>query len=343
MSDTSFDDKDDNNADDDIISKIMEKSGVTEEERMGMGDDSSTKDDDDSGSQQKDDQQQEQQKQTKQPVDDGTKQKAPAKDDKQQQQQKRAPAPAVDENGQVIAPPGAQRRLFEKYKKTAEVDYPRLEGELRAYKEAANFSRYELTAQEAITGYSLVKAWKEDPVKLIKHLLTQAKTAGINVDIGQAGVDTAAISTLIDQKLKPLSEAKAARERAQEADAEAERQYIAFVEKYPDAELQEEAIAKLIESDPEMTPTEAYFAAKAFFAQNGLDWNTPLRQQGATGAKRPVKNQDNRQGGLPRSRAHIQTNDDEDDEQRKEPVMAPASSSWSDIIKASMKDAGYMK
>lgn len=338
-------DQDDN---DDIISKIMERSGVTDDEKMGLEsttkgqtDDNNQDDDhvDDNQSSQQQQRGEDDKKQVKtvdRVQDDGTKQKAQTQQD--DKNKKRQPEPLRDDNGQPVIPPGAQRRLFEKYKRTAEVEFPALQAQVTAYKEAANFSKYDLSPQEAITGYSLVKAWKDDPAKLIKHLLTQAKTAGINVDIGQAGVDTAAITALIEDKLKPLTEAKAAREAAQQADAETVRIYETFVEKYPDALQQEEAIAKLLDSDPDMTPTEAYYAAKAFFAQNGLDWNKPLREQGATG-NRPANNQ-NRQGNLPRSRTVIQSDDDVEDD-NKAPVMAPASSSWADIIKSSMKDAGY--
>lgn len=335
--------------DNDIVSRIMEQSGVGEDERAGMGESDSlsgTKSvekqsgvTDDEG-----DEEPRQQQQKPDVNNDGTKQKAqPQQKPNQQQQQHKKPEPLVDENKQVIANGGAERRLFEKYKRAAEVDLPILQREINAYKEAANFSKYELNAQEAITGYSLVKAWKEDPAKLIKHLITQAKTAGISVDLGggaQAGIDTEAVRAIIAEQMRPLSEARQQREQMAEANAQAEEQYNAFVEQFPDATIQEEAIAALITKDPDMTPREAYYAVKSFIAENGLSWNIPLKDQRATGGKQtPVHKQ---QPGMPRTRQTVVVqNDDADD--NSEPVIAPASSSWSDIVKSSMKEAGYYK
>jgi len=329
-------DKDDITNDDDIISRIMDQSGVGDDERAGMGDDDS------SGSKSVEKQSSVEEEevvvektQQKPDVDnDGSKQRVARKD---QQTQHKKPEPLVDENKQVIAQGGAERRLFEKYRKTAEIEVPALQREVQAYKEAANFSKYELNAQEAITGYSLVKAWKEDPAKLIKHLITQAKSAGINVDIGQGGVDTAAIQAMIDAKMQPFTDARESREEQAEADAEVERQYEAFTERFPDALDQEEAIAALISKDPEMTPNEAYYAVKAFIASNNLSWDIPLKEQRATGSKAPVIKQ---QPGMPRTRQTVTVQND-DNEDRSEPVLAPASSSWTDIVKSSMKEAGY--
>jgi len=331
--------------DDDIVSRIMDQSGVTADERAGMEEHSSNgersvekqsgTDDDDNGN--VDDQRQQQQKPDVN--NDGTKQKAaPAKN--QQQQQKKPPEPLKDnESGEVIARGGAERRLFEKYRRVAEVELPAVLREVQAYKDAANFSKYELNAQEAITGYSLVKAWKEDPAKLIKHLLTQAKTAGINVDIGQAGVDTDAIRAMIDERMKPLTDVQQQRAQRAEQEEAINAEYDRFIERFPDATPQEEAIAALISKDPEMTLGEAYYAVKAFIRENGLDWNTPLSQQRGTGGKAPVQRQ---QPGLPRTRQASPVVNDEDD-RNSEPVIAPASSSWADIIKGSMKEAGYFK
>jgi len=329
-----------NDKDDDIISRIMDQSGVSADERAGMEEHDSSGEKSVEKQSGVDEDEAVVEKTQQKPDDnvDGYKQrstKAPA-----QQQQQKKPEPLVDENKQVIAQGGAERRLFEKYKKTVEVEYPALQREIQAYKDAANFSKYELNAQEAITGYSLVKAWKEDPAKLIKHLLTQAKSAGINVDIGQAGVDTAAIQAMIDAKMQPFTESRETRQRQIEADQEVQRQYDAFTERFPDALAQEEAIAALIEKDPEMTPSEAYYAVKAFIAQNNLSWDIPLKQQRATGGKAPVNQK--QQGGLPRTRQTVPQARDDDD-QSPEPVIAPASASWSDIIKGSMKEAGYFK
>ena len=323
--------------DNDIVSRIMDQSGVGDDERAGMEDDSSGAKSVEKQSNVSDDEGEESVATSKPDVDNtGEKQRVqPAKN----QQKTKQPEPLVDENRNVIAQGGAERRLFEKYRKTSEIEVPALQREVQAYKEAANFSKYELNAQEAITGYSLVKAWKEDPSKLIKHLITQAKSAGINVDIGQGGVDTAAIQAMIDAKMQPFTDARESREQKAAADAEVERQYEVFTERFPDALEQEEAIAALITKDPEMTPSEAYYAVKAFIASNNLSWDIPLSQQRATGSKTPVIKQ---QPGMPRTRQTVQVQNDDNDD-RSEPVLAPAGSSWADIIKSSMKDAGYYK
>jgi len=328
---------------DDIVSRIMDQSGVGEDERGGMEEHSSsgTKSVEKQSGVSDDEEQEEEVKtppQKADPQNDGTKQKAaPAKN--QQQGKQKQPEPLLDENHQVVAKGGAERRLFERYKKVAEIEYPAMQREIQAYKDAANFSKYELNAQEAITGYSLVKAWKEDPAKLIKHLLTQAKTAGISVDLGggaQAGIDTEAVRAIIAEQMRPLTDARQQREQAAEQEAAITQEYEAFVERFPDATIQEEAIAALITKDPDMSLGEAYYAVKSFMAENGLAWNIPLSKQRATGGKAPVI----KQQGLPRNRqaAPMQNEDEGED---NAPVIAPASASWSDIIKGSMKEAGY--
>jgi hypothetical protein len=310
-----------------IMEDILKQSGVTEEERLGL-----------------DGQEQEQEQDKGTPADQGEEQ--PVKEERVEQEEQpvkqakepqkdrqtlKGPKPLLDKDGRQLVEGGAQRRLFEKYRHSHEVEIPALRREIQAFKEASSYKEHGLTPAEAVSGYALVKAWKEDPARLISHLLTQAKAAGIKVDAGGGSVDLAAIKQMISEATKPLADAQAAREARGEVDRKVRDTYDRFMASHPDASAHEEEIALLLDRNPDLNLEAAYYELRLHFQKNGLDWSQPLRGQ----IKRAPAN-----GSPPRSRLRTETPVNGDGEEQ-DPTPMPASSSYSDIIKASMRENGY--
>lgn len=289
---------------------------------------------------------------TKQPADKGNKGDGKGKPGEKGKAPP-GPKPLLDpKTGQPIAQGGVERRLFEKFKHTATVDLPKVQAQLDAYKEASNFTKYDLTPAEATQGYALVKALKADPVKVIKHLLTQAQAAGHTVDIGTGGtLDMAAIKQMVDGATAPLREAGERQRKETEATERATKEYGDFIDRFPDAALHEQAIAEMISREKDITLPEAYYKLKAFYAENKFDWNKPLRQivtemqaaktkqQGRKGGANPPPRMITGRGAESMEVGETLRNVQEDDDE----TMAPASASNSDIIRSAMKKHGYFK
>jgi len=261
---------------------------------------------------------------------DGKTGKAPGK-------AKTGPQDLVDSTGAVIAKGGAERRFYEtaqREKKRADDatrQFEALSHQLEGFKQASAIStQLGLSPEEAIAGSRIIAAYKEDPVKTIEYLLTQAKAAGHNVEtLGGQSVDMAAIKRLIETQLAPLAEDRQKRQAAEQAEAGAQQKYDEFVAKYPDAVIHGDSIARLIERDPSLSPDAAYWRLKAIYAENGLDFSKPLSQieteQGATS-----KPQSSLPSGRPRSGAVAQGMDE----------LASVDTPYEDIIRQGMKEAG---
>lgn len=113
---------------------------------------------------------------------------------------------------------------------------------------------------EATEAIKLMQQYKADPISAIKNLLTQAKMNGIDISkIGaNISVDPAVIrntvESLLDERLKPLSD------RAQEETAQqvANREAQTFLQTYPEAQQFTDAIATAKRQFPHMSLPEIW-------------------------------------------------------------------------------------
>lgn len=254
-------------------------------------------------------------------------------------------APLVDpKTGQVLAQPGAERRVFEQTRRKLEqyekVEKPQYEARIKAYEQAAAYKEYGLSPEQAVNAYKLLKSYSEKPAETLKWLLTQAQANGIKIDLGGGGgLDPAAIKQMIAEQMAPITKAAETREQEQKLRDEAQQEYDSFMSRYPDAAPHEDAIAALISKDPSLTLDGAYWRLRAFFEQRKLDFTKPLAAHHAAmkqqGGKGEVKS---RVPFMPTGRGHMGGQSGDNMNERSEAELAPVNADYSDIIRSAMKE-----
>ena len=199
----------------------------------------------------------------------------------------------VDEEGNIIAKAGAERRFYEenvKLKRDKEIfntkvlptlkqNYNSMLAKVQAYDETFKALRAEdLTHEDIQTGIELIRQWKKSPADTMKFLLTQAKSYGINVEGVTSGIDAAAINQMLDQKLQPFIQEREAKEQERQAQIKAKKTYDNFMAKYPDAINHTEELAYLYKRNPNASLDTLYYQLRSHYAENGYDFNTPLAE-----------------------------------------------------------------
>lgn len=199
----------------------------------------------------------------------------------------------VDVEGKVIAKAGAERRFYEEAQRlrrsqqhfTQNVlpqikeQYNAMEQELNAYKQVVDgFKASDLSPQDIQSGFDFVRQWKKNPTEVVKFLLTNLQSSGINVDIEgmQPSINAEAIKQMLDAKLAPFVAEREARVQAQEQEQQVTNEYNSFVQKYPDSVVHDKTLAFMVRNDPSLTPELAYYKLKNFYLQKGLDFSVPL-------------------------------------------------------------------
>jgi hypothetical protein len=208
------------------------------------------------------------------------------------------PQDLVDAAGNVIATGGKERRFYETaQREKARADNSQREVEsLQAQIEAVNNAgtlgtQYELSPEEVTTGAQIMAAYKKSPIETIQYMLTQAQAAGHNIDsIASGGMDMKAVQQMLDSALKPLVEEHTDRADTQEANDRAVEIYNGFMTQHPDAAPHENALARLLQEDPNLSPEAAYYKLQSFYAQRNLDWTKSLEQLQATAKQQPSVN-----------------------------------------------------
>lgn len=211
---------------------------------------------------------------------------------KQKQQRNNNSQDLLDENGNVIAKAGAERRFYEenvRLKKERDhfnnnimprikQEYDTMVAKIEAYNQTfQSMQAGDLTSQDIQLGMELIRQWKQSPADTINFLLTQAKSYGINVDENSKS-DMAAINQMLDQKLQPFIQERENKQREIEANQRAQDTYNRFINKYPDAEKHVDELAYLYRKNPNVSLDEVYWQLKNYYFDNGYDFNTPLAE-----------------------------------------------------------------
>jgi hypothetical protein len=207
--------------------------------------------------------------------------------------------------------------------------------EFKALKEATE-NLHGIEPKILAVGAKIVKDLQSDPVGTLKKLLAETAAQGYDVkDLG-VGIDTAAISRMIDERI-PKNEQKAPTE--QEIIAESEKEVQQFFSKFPDAKPHDALIAKVLRDHPEESLTSVYFTLKNAFAEQGYDWSIPLEQQLESDPQNKGAKSDKTEDGkapLPQGggngNAEFKLNDK---------ASASEDMDTGDIVRAAMKEAGY--
>jgi hypothetical protein len=266
-------------------------------------------------------------------------------DVKEQQQNTGGPQNLVDRDGNVIAAGGKERRFYETAQRektradTATRELETVKSQLEAINNAGTVgTQYNLTPEEVTTGAQLISAYKNNPVEAIQYMLTQAQSNGYNVDaLTSGGTDMAAVKQMLDNALAPLVGEQKQRDDTQAAQDRAQTIYNEFNSKYPDSEVHEDSLTRLLQQDPSLSVEAAYFKLQSYYHQRGLDWTKSLAQlqtdQDAQSVTRTASVPNTRQqppdgGGVP----SVNVTDTAQ--------VADVSTSTDDIIRQAMAEAG---
>lgn len=270
----------------------------------------------------------------------------------------------VNAQGQIVARAGSERRLYEKsarletqlkQEKTARQNdrelLQRAATEIKGMREVYGMANdLRMSTREAMMGLTLVDKFKKDPVDFFKYVLTQMAAIGQDVsklapELGAAAVSPDGIKQLIQQELRgalgPVRETREQDTREQRAIQDAEVEYTAFVERFPDVTTHEDVIARLIQDDEHLSLDAAYYKLKSFAAEQRLDFSRPLkpqieaRQRSGNTQNNSARNVRTQQRPMPNGRANA-------------PVVSSqprfsADSSYEDIIMSSLRENGIAR
>ena len=202
------------------------------------------------------------------------------------------PQDLVDENGNVIAKAGAERRFYEENQRLKrerenfntkimpqiKQEYETMVAKVNSYNEVFKSMQFgDLSHEDIGLGMELIRQWKKSPKDTINFLLTQAKSYGINVDENGSS-DMAAINQMLDQKLQPFLQERELRDRQIQARQNAENIYNNFMSKYPDAKNHVDEIAYLYKRNPNQSLDAIYYQLQNYYLKNNYDFNTPLSE-----------------------------------------------------------------
>lgn len=198
----------------------------------------------------------------------------------------------VDENGNVLAKAGAERRFYEENQKLKrekehfnnnvmpqiKKEYDTMVAKINAYNETfKSMQMGDLSTEDIQLGMELIRQWKQSPKETINFLLTQAKSYGINVGEDSKS-DMVAINQMLDQKLQPFLQERELREKQLQARQNAENIYNNFMNKYPDAKNHVDEIAYLYKKNPNQSLDAIYYQLQNYYLRNNYDFNTPLAE-----------------------------------------------------------------
>lgn len=178
------------------------------------------------------------------------------------------------------------------------------EMQANAFQEANTVARdAKLSPTDQAAAMKIFAAYRTNPVQTLRALLTEAQASGTDLSEildNVSSIQTDAIQRLIDSKLAPLTEERTARAQQDRHVADARAQLDTFLEEYPEAEQNLDALVKVIENGKAQGRTlslpEAWSALLTWATRNNYDIRRPLTEQ----VQRPRQQQ--RREPMPRGR-----------------------------------------
>ena len=262
----------------------------------------------------------------------------------------------IAEDGTILAHTGRERRLFEKAEREARKAYIAQQGLSEKDKKISDLESQAqahsqpdatgLTQEQQYQAFQLYNRFITDPVGATSQLLAHLQEQGYNVDaISTAGgVSPQQIKKMIEDAVAPLKESTDQQTGlSSEQELEIVQMRDDFLTRFPDAEIHEPLIARLLVNDQSLSLDGAYAKLYGFATRQGLDWAKPLmpqiaaKQQGGTqgageangtqqsGTRRPASPQ----GGKVSDAGLVD-----------ESIMASPDASYSDIVREAMREQG---
>lgn len=260
------------------------------------------------------------------------------------------------QTGAIIARAGESRRHYERAQRIqSQLDQTstrvtQLQQQLEQTRVLNDMPRtLGLSNEDLQVALPLVGEFVKNPLVAARKIVEMVASMGHNLSdiLGQGAdgsIEMAAVSRMLDERLKPLKEIETQRTQAQNAEAErtrAEQAVQDFFNSHENAEMHAQEIDNLIgirvaQGDKNITPEKAYYELQVFAAQNGLDFSRPLKPQvealqRANGQQtdtshrhqtRSNRSLPNGRGGAPRTMAETE--------------FADSNAGWDDIIKGAL-------
>lgn len=259
-----------------------------------------------------------------------------------------------DARGGLIAKQGGQRAIFHRLYPTIEAQERELAGlrqTVKNYTDANEIAKREnLTLDEHGAALQMFASYKKDPIKTLQTLLTLAEQGGRDISsirqgqgVGVADIRSA-VQEIVQEAIKPFSFLTEQQRERQEQQADYDAvttEYNAFLEDFPDARLHEGAIAAVMR-DKHVNHREAYFAVRAFAAENGLDWKKSLPEQIEARVAQQQGRRPSGDGNNRRPLPHMNGRNRNDNAHVEDGAMdqANASDSWDAIARRAMAKHG---
>lgn len=126
--------------------------------------------------------------------------------------------------------------------------------------------------QQVKIGLNIVRDLQRDPQGTMQKLLAEVIAQGYTVEGIGAGIDTAAITRLIEERLPKAADIP----NEEQITADATREANEFFGRHPDAKPHDELLARMLSDNPTLSLQSAYYQLKDAFAERGFDWSRSL-------------------------------------------------------------------
>lgn len=297
-----------------------------------------------------------------QPASEGSTPDAGSEPKEKEKPAKEAPKKDITNPGDLVLPDGtriragAERRLYERAQQSQQhvqqlrqtVDEANkraaeMSAELEAYRKSNHHIQSAgITPDEHAMGMQLMSAWKQNPMKVVEFLLAEARAKGYNIESVSQGADRHTLEQLLDERLKPFTEAHQAQQRQQEEQEKLANYVNNFYTQYPDARLHDQLIGQIVANNPGSDPVQVYQWLKSETLRRGLDFSQPLgpqyaaleREQQQPQTTAPAQVQPARP--VPQGRAHTGAV-----VSQNAPRYASVDDSYDSIIDKALSENGY--
>lgn len=252
--------------------------------------------------------------------------------------------------GQVVAKGGIERRVYENGKRAEREAHglkqqvTQLQARLQGVDAAGGLGKQLGLAPEVqAMALQTMANFMKDPVNTLEYLIAEVKAKGYNIPSlsGQGGTDMAALQRMLDERLAPLRQQSDREQHMARAQAKAQEDLDNFLGEMPDARANLDVMAEMLKSDSSLSLHSAYARFLLWCSGNSLDptQHVGMQLQARQQAQQPQPGQQPRtQRPLPNGR------------QMSGNGTVPANSrpidhdtSWENIIRDSMVDAGYQQ
>lgn len=262
----------------------------------------------------------------------------------------------VRADGTVIAPRGSSRRLFElngrlqTQNNELTARYQQLERQAQETRLLNDIPRqFGLTNDEVAAALDLQARLKRgDVLSVAKDVVAMLAAKGHNItDLfgGEVGdsVEMRALQRMLDERFAPIQQQNQQRQREEQINAQARREYERFVSDNQYADIHGDIIVQFMNQN-RTSMQQAYNAVRDFAARNGFDFSQPLGPQiEAMVARQRQQSQQQQspsapQNGrpMPNGAAFTRPNG----VQPITPAFADPDDDWGTIIRRAMADEG---